>query len=317
MPLAEFSLIEKYFSTLGPARSDVLLAVGDDAAQVVLPPNMTLVAAIDTMVAGVHFPENTSAVDVGYKLLAVNLSDIAAMGAEPTWFTLALTLPHSDEAWLAGFASGMSDLAQRHQVQLVGGDTTKGPMVLSLQAQGLVPEAECLRRSGATSGDNIYVTGCVGDAALGLKVALQGAAYPDGGYLLNRLNRPIPRVEIGIALRGIASSAIDISDGLLADLGHICRQSGVAAQLDLNQLPLSAAYRSASVGIDVALSGGDDYELCFTAGVAHHQHIQQLAQQYNCPINCIGKMVEGEGIHCFLDNQPYQAEKRGYQHFSG
>ncbi|MCF6219408.1 MAG: thiamine-phosphate kinase [Gammaproteobacteria bacterium] len=317
MALAEFSLIEKYFSALGTARDDVLLGVGDDGAQLVVPADMSLVVAIDTMVEGVHFPVNTTAEDIGYKLLAVNLSDMAAMGAEPAWFTLALTLPESDEAWLAGFAKGIAMLANHHGVQLVGGDTTKGPRVLSLQAHGLVPAQQSLKRSGAEVGDGIYVTGTLGDAALGLRIALEGKHYSDSDYLLQRLNRPTPRVSLGMALRPIAHSAIDLSDGLLADLSHICKQSNVAAVLELNQLPLSPAYRATPATIDTALNGGDDYELCFTASRAAGESLKRLAQQHNCAISCIGEVVEGEGVSCYLDGKFYPTKKTGYQHFAG
>ncbi len=317
MALAEFSLIEKYFSALGAPRADVLLGVGDDAAQLSVPPDMSLITAVDTMVAGVHFPDNTRSDDIGYKLLAVNLSDLAAMGAEPAWFTLALTLPESDESWLGGFAEGMSGLALQHGIQLVGGDTTRGPLVLSLQAHGLVPVEQSLKRSGAQLGDRIYVTGSLGDAALGLGIALDGAHYPDSAYLLERLNCPTPRVALGIALRSIAHSAIDLSDGLLADLDHICQQSGVAARLELSRLPLSTAFRAAAAHIDTALNGGDDYELCFTASADSDSTLQMLARQHGCAISCIGTVVEGEGVVCHLDGKLYPVEKAGYRHFKG
>ncbi len=316
MSLGEFSLIEKYFSALGASRADVLLGVGDDAAQVAVSLPQTLVMAIDTMVEGVHFPVNTSPSDVGYKLLAVNLSDMAAMGAAPCWFTLALTLPHSDEAWLSSFASGMTELAIEHDIQLIGGDTTKGPMVLSLQAHGLVMPERCLTRSGAKLGDDIYVTGTLGDAALGLKVALGDCKYPESTYLLSRLNRPTPRVELGKAISSWANSAIDISDGLLADLGHICRKSGVGAQIQLESLPLSSAYLRADVGYNMALCGGDDYELCFTASVQYRETILSLSEQYDCPVSCIGKVTSGDAIECIHFGERYQVSRQGYQHFA-
>ncbi|VAW84962.1 Thiamine-monophosphate kinase [hydrothermal vent metagenome] len=211
----------------------------------------------------------------------------------------------------------MSGLALQHGIQLVGGDTTRGPLVLTLQAHGLVPVEQCLKRSGAQVGDHIYVTGSLGDAALGLAVALDGARYPDSAYLLERLNRPTPRVALGIALRSVAHSAIDLSDGLLADLGHICQQSNVGALLELNQLPLSTAFRAAAAHIDTALNGGDDYELCFTASADSDSTLQALARQHGCAISCIGKVVEGEGVVCHLDGKPYPVEKAGYQHFRG
>jgi len=316
MALAEFSLIQRYFARLGSSRGDVLLGVGDDAAQLQVPNDQTLVTAIDTLVSGVHFPEATPPADIGYKLLAVNLSDMAAMGAEPSWFTLALTLPRSDEAWLAPFAAGLSQLAEAHQLALVGGDTTQGPLVLSLQINGFVPVGQCLKRSGAQPGDRIYVTGTLGDAALGLQVAMKGLALTDGDYLVGRLNRPTPRVVVGLALRGIAHSAIDISDGLLADLGHITQQSGVAAQVQLQRLPLSSAYRAANPGYQPALTGGDDYELCFTAPPAAEDQIMAVADQCGCPISCIGEIVAGSGIRCFDGEIPATVATGGYQHFS-
>ncbi len=317
MALTEFSLIEKYFSALGSPRADVLLGIGDDAAQLLLAPDMSLVVSIDTMVCGIHFPENTSAADIGYKLLAVNLSDMAAMGAEPTWITLALTLPNTDEAWLKAFSTGLGELALQSGVQLVGGDTTKGPMVLSLQAHGVVPNSEALKRSGAQVGDDIYVSGTLGDAALGLKVALEGTEYIDSDYLLQRLNRPTPRVTLGLALRNIAHSAIDISDGLIADLTHICEKSSVSMQLELSKIPLSTAYQNAGIGYIAAVTGGDDYELCFTAAVDKKQAIQQLSKQLELPIHCIGKVTSGNGgVNCRLNGQPHQITEHGYQHFT-
>lgn len=321
MALSEFSLIERFFSHPDIVRDDVLIGVGDDGAQLRVPSDQTLVVSIDTMVAGVHFFPDVDPADLGYKLLAVNLSDLAAMGADPAWMTLALTLPQADESWLQGFAQGLSQLANGHRVQLVGGDTTRGPLVLTLQAHGFVPAQCIVTRAGARPGDRIYVTGTLGDAGLALRI-MRGeprAAVVAVDFLRQRLLRPSPRVEVGRALRGIASAAIDISDGLIADLGHILKRSRVGAQLRLEALPLSDAYTTVFMnGLDYvsALSGGDDYELCFTAPAHQHERIQAIAGECACPITCIGEIVEEGGLSITLHGEPYQPSSPGYDHFA-
>ncbi|MEW5756673.1 MAG: thiamine-phosphate kinase [Pseudomonadota bacterium] len=320
MARSEFSLIASYFSRLGAARDDVRLGVGDDAAIVTVAAGYELAIAVDTMVSGVHFFPDTDPYLIGYKLLAVNLSDMAAMGAEPNWMTLALTVPQADEHWLEDFSKGLADLALAHGVQLIGGDTTRGPLTLSLQIHGLVPQGTALMRKGAQPGDLIFVTGTLGDAGLGLKIA-QGALTVSGAerdYLLGRLHRPTPRVELGMALRAVATSAIDVSDGLLADLGHILEASGVGAQIQLEQLPLSNAYRNAQPEVDysAALGGGDDYELCFTAPAQQQQNIIERAQKTNTPITCIGTITPAPGIICRLHGNTYQPKLNGYDHFA-
>ncbi|GAB4261526.1 MAG: thiamine-phosphate kinase [Methylomicrobium sp.] len=266
MPAAEFDLIERFFANRKAFRSETELGVGDDCALLNVPPGYRLAISTDTMVENVHFFAGTEPLDLGYKLLAVNLSDLAAMGAEPIAATLAMTLPSADEAWLDRFATGFFELARCYRVDLIGGDTTSGPLTLTVQVFGLVPNESPLLRSGARAGDGIYVTGQLGDAGLGLKI-VQGyrGSYDDSA--LKRFNRPLPRVEQARALRGIANSCIDVSDGLAQDLSHILRQSGVGACLDWQALPLSDAVREYIETTGdwlLPLAAGDDYELCFT-----------------------------------------------------
>ncbi len=242
MALSEFELIRSYFSHTGCHRDDVVLGVGDDCALLQPPSGMQLAVSIDTLVEGVHFFPNTDPESLGHKTLAVNLSDLAAMGAQPAWVTLALTLPRSDPSWLEGFSRGFAALAKRYGVQLIGGDTTSGPLNISVQVHGFVEPAKALRRDAAQPGDLIYVTGTLGDAGLALLQA-RGDTVVGGGFegVMHCLERPEPRVDAGLAVTGTATGGIDISDGLLSDLGHICRASGVGARLQLTQIPLSAA----------------------------------------------------------------------------
>lgn len=337
MSASEFDLIRRYFTEPAGGRADVQLGIGDDAAVLRPPLGMELVAAIDTLVAGVHFPPDTDAESIGHKALAVNLSDLAAMGAEPAWAMLALTLPQADERWLAGFARGFFALARAHNVALIGGDTTRGPLTVSVQIQGFVPPGAAFRRGGARPGDVIYVTGTLGDAGLALLLGREpGIGSPDTrAYLRRRLDRPQPRVQEALRLRGLAQAAIDVSDGLLADLGHILEASGVGATLDLAQLPLSPAFRagldalsaaahpvlrqftSGLAWADLALSSGDDYELCFT--VSPHQRVQMDAlTAAGLPCTCIGAIDAEPGLRCRLaDGSPYQPPRCGYDHFTG
>ena len=318
--MSEFDLIQTYFSHLTSARSDVSLGIGDDAALVRVPPGQQLAVSVDTLVSGVHFLPSVSPRDLGHKALAVNLSDMAAMGAEPAWATLALTLPEADGTWLAGFAEGFAALADRHGVALIGGDTTRGPLSLSVQIQGLVPEGQALTRAGARAGEGIYVTGCLGDAALCLKL-MQSLPSETAriDQLRERLERPQPRVEAGLALRGLASSAIDVSDGLLADLGHILQASGVGATLELKQLPLSGVYadwQAHSGDWSLALTGGDDYELCFTAPDELRPRIERLAVELALPISRIGRIEPEPGLQVRLpDGRPWEGSVSGFDHF--
>jgi len=313
----EFDLIRKYFTRPG-TRQDVILGVGDDAALLRVPPDQELVVCVDTLVSGVHFPADTPAQAVGHKALAVNLSDIAAMGATPAWATLALTLPEADEAWLAEFSEGFLGLARRYDVDLVGGDTTQGPLSVTVQVMGLVPRGQALRRAGARAGEGIYVTGTLGDAALGLRQwAHRGQGDGNTDWLVERLTHPSPRIEAGLALRGQARCAIDLSDGLLADLGHVLEASGVGATLQLSEMPLSEAFRALcgdAPDWGLALAGGDDYELLFTLpeGVAG-----LLRTCVPTPFNRIGTIDAEPGLRLLDDDgRPFSLLTPGYQHFT-
>ena len=315
MALSEFELIAAYFATSDIARGGegVLLGIGDDAAILRPPPGEDLVVSIDTLVAGVHFPLAMSARDLGHRALAVNLSDLAAMGARPLWFTLALTLPAADEAWLDGFTGGMAALARQAGIALIGGDTTRGPLSITVQVHGAVPQGRALRRDGARPGDEVWVSGWPGLAALGLKGML-GEAAPEPAALAAFLG-PLPRLALGRGLLDIATAAIDVSDGLLADAAHIAERSGARLELDAGALPLAAALL-ASVARDAAirlcLGGGDDYELCFTAPAARADAIQRLAATLALPGTRIGRVVEGEGISC----AGAAPDIAGYRHFA-
>ncbi len=301
MPLSEFSIIAQYFNR-SAQRDDVLLGVGDDAALLEVPPGMHLAVSVDTMVAGRHFPMETSPEAIGHKALAVNLSDMAAMGADPAWATLALTLPQPDTDFLAGFTAGFYRLAERWGVALVGGDTVRGPLQIVVQIQGLVPRGKALRRSGARIGDHLFVTGTLGDAGAGLR-HIQGQLCGEGtqvAKLRRRLDYPSPRVQAGLALRDIASAAIDISDGLLADLGHILAASSVGAEIELDAIPFSTALGSCVVDtsdrLRLALTSGDDYELCFTVPEENLADLHRVAGEWGCGISRIGRIVEGNSI---------------------
>lgn len=322
MSLSEFNLIERYFTARGVRRDDVVLGVGDDCALLRVPPGMELAVSIDALVEGRHYPPATDPVAVGHKALAVGLSDLAAMGAEPAWATLALSLPEVDEAWLQGFADGLFALAQRFHVQLVGGDTVRGPRVISLQLHGFVPQGAALRRDGAKDGDLIYVTGTPGDAGFGLELALgrRSATGAQADYLRGRLDRPEPRIAAGLQLRGIASAAIDISDGLAADLGHILQRSGVGARLELAQLPASTALQQlvpqAEQRWRYALGSGDDYELCFTVPPERRAAVERLCATLDCGCHLIGRIVSGSGLRLVRpDGTLLPDSPHGFDHF--
>jgi thiamine-monophosphate kinase len=316
--LDEFDLIDRFFRRQRVQREDVALGIGDDAAVVRAPADGRLVVTTDVLVGGVHFPAHTGPSDIGYKALAVNLSDIAAMGASPAWATLGLTLPDPDESWLEHFASGFLALAERHCVQLVGGDLTGGPLCIAVQLTGIVGTSGYLSRGGARDGDEIYVSGTVGDAALGLQVVdgTLRVSEQDGAYLRGRLNRPVPRVELGRALAGRASAAIDVSDGLVADLGHLCNSSRVGASLEVDALPLSPAYRRAlpGVGWEAALTFGDDYELCFTVPLGYVDDVERISRELDLPLTRIGR-VGGDKVTWTMEGEPLSLSEHGYQHF--
>ena len=301
----------------------MVLGIGDDCAILSVPQDKQLVVSVDTLVSGVHFPEQTAAEDIGYKSLAVSLSDMAAMGAQPAWVSLALALPCLEETWLADFCRGFFTLAQRYNVQLVGGDTTTGPMVITTQIQGFVAQHQALRRSGAKPGDLIYVTGNIGEAGLGLlllqkKLQLPAQFTAIHYKLIARLNRPTPRVEIGLTLRGIATAAIDISDGVAADLNHILEMSNVGARIDVQTIPVSECFAEIAAqigGWKHPLTAGDDYELLFTAPLPMQEKVQQIAGELDCKITCIGQIEQAPGLRCYLGDKLLELDTLGYEHF--
>jgi len=318
MTYSEFDLIQRFFTEQSIQRADVPLGIGDDAALLAAPPGHLLAVSVDTLIAGVHFPLDTAAQAVGYKSLAVNLSDLAAMGAEPAWVTLALSLPEPDEAWLTGFAQGFFELASEHGVQLVGGDTTRGPLSITVQVTGFVPQGQALMRNGAKPGDGIFLTGTVGDAGLGLRLYQQQLAASNdvAAKLIQRLEFPVPRIATGLALRGYASSAIDVSDGLAADLAHVLTASGVGADIRIDQLPLSAAYRSLASADDwqAAVSAGDDYELCFTLPAT--QEVVTLAG-LDCDCTRIGEISASPGLRWRdANDRQLTVSNTGFDHFT-
>ena len=315
--LGEFELIRRYFGRLGASRADVLLGVGDDAALVAPPEGQVLVTALDTLVEGVHFMPDDPPDSIGHRALAVNLSDLAAMGATPAWFLLSLSLARVDEPWLAGFAAGMDALATRHGVALIGGDTTSGRLTVSVTVLGFVPPGLALRRDGARIGDAIFVSGSVGDAAAGLALR-QGrltGSPGDAVVLEQRYLKPEPRVVLGSALRGLASACIDVSDGLGGDLAKLCEASGAGADLHGEALPVSAAMQRTVGGARqraLVLGGGDDYELLFTVPPERHAAVATLARQL--PLSFIGEITAVRGVRC--DGVPLEGEAgHGFDHF--
>ncbi len=317
MATSEFRLIESYFEQRRLGRDDVALGIGDDAALLRPQQGMLLVTAVDTLISGVHFPENTSPAAIGHKVLAVNLSDLAAMGAVPAWATLSLSLPEPDETFLRAFSDGFFALAEQFNVELVGGDTVRGPLVLTAQVHGQLAEGEELTRSGARPGDLLFVSGTLGDAAAGLEL-VQGSGSLDcdgADRLRQRLDYPTPRVALGRALCGLATSCIDISDGLCADLGHLMERSHLGAEIDSSLLPLSTelvAIKGESAARQLALHGGDDYELCFTVPEAKEAELMRLATTFEVTVSRIGEMTNEVGmLRC--DGEPIACA--GYDHF--
>ena len=316
----EFEIIRTFFATQPVTRADVTLGIGDDAALLQVPTGQELVATTDTLVAGIHFLEDADPSDLGYRALAVNLSDLAAMGAEPAWATLSLTLPVAQPEWLEGFCSGFYDLARQFRVQLVGGNLAKGPLNITVGAFGHVPAGSALRRAGARNGDGIYVTGTLGDAALALNHLLGRQRLEAGTFALvrDRLFRPQPRVVEGQRLRDMATAAIDISDGLLADLGHVLEASKVGARVELARLPLSEAYRSvlSQTGWNPALTQGDDYELCFTVPPERAAALEALATEFDGPVTRIGEIVAQPGLTVLdASGKHFIADGVGHDHF--
>ncbi|HEY7986436.1 MAG TPA: thiamine-phosphate kinase [Methylophilaceae bacterium] len=314
---SEFDIIARFFTRHSP---QAILGVGDDAALIVPGNGTEVVVSTDMLVEGTHFLPNTNAEKLGWKALAVNVSDLAAMGADPRWATLSLSLPKINESWLADFSKGFFECAERFGVDLIGGDTTRGPLNISITIMGEVPHGMALRRSAAQSGDDIWVTGRLGNAALGL-AALKGEVPADGlEECIAALHTPQPRIELGIALRGTAHAAIDISDGLMADLGHILKRSRRGADIRLNDIPRSASISSMMrqpLGMHCLLAGGDDYELCFTAPKRHDDRIVGLRDTLNIPIARIGSITSTNELR-LLDGygKPIEFDESGYDHFA-
>jgi thiamine-monophosphate kinase len=330
--MSEFDLIRRHFTRPTPS---ALLGVGDDAALFQVSEGNVLAVSSDMLVSGTHFFPDADPYWLGHKTLAVNLSDMAAMGANPRWATLAIALPSVDEAWLSAFSAGFFALAQQHKVALIGGDTTRGALNLCVTIFGEVPQHQALRRAGAQVGDEIWVSGCLGDAALALAHLQQRIELTEAEFaaVAPALHQPQPRVALGLALRGIANSALDISDGLLGDLAHILDASQVGATVELASIPVSETLCSLThntltpnpspVGEgrgalfeQCVLSGGDDYELCFTAPIHHHADVVHRARKVGVPVTRIGHIVAGQG--CVVRDAAGKiitGERNGYDHF--
>lgn len=337
MPLGEFDLIERYFRAAGATRSDVPLGVGDDGAILRPPPGFDLVAVSDTLVEGVHFPKASAPRSIGHRALAVNLSDIAAMGATPAWALLSLTLPSVDEGWLAEFSAGLGALARAHEVALVGGDTTRGPLTLGVQVMGFVPQGEGLRRSGGRPGDLLCVSGTPGDAAAGLALLQREHARATArshavtvasatidaslAMLQQRFEYPTPRLALGARLRTLATACIDVSDGLHGDAAKLAAASGCAVHIDSQRLPRSVALAAAvSAGVftdaeaaGFTAAGGDDYELLFTLPPAALASLQ--AELARGEITVIGTLASGAGLWLMAQGVPQPATPGGFDHF--
>ena len=316
---SEFDLIARYFARPTP---QAILGPGDDCALLAPSPGMELAITTDMLVAGVHFLPDTDPQQLGWKTLAVNLSDLAAMGARPRWALLAGSLPEADEQWIAAFAAGLFACAKRYGVDLVGGDTTRGPLNLCITALGEVPAGKALRRDGAREGDDLWVSGQPGLAALGL-AQLQGQTQLPAALAsrcISALQRPLPRIELGLALQGegLANAAIDVSDGLLADLGHILERSGVAAEVFGTQLPYLPPGADPVLARQCQLAGGDDYELVFTAAPAKRLELAELAARLDLPLWRFGRIIAGTaGELSLLDenDQPLPIDRKGFDHF--
>lgn len=319
--MKEFDIIGRFFDLKSYQRKDVILGIGDDCAVTRVPEGQHLATTTDTLISGVHFPHDTPPAAIAHKALAVNLSDLAAMGAEPAWYSLSLSVPTADEAWLEAFSRSLFELSEYYSVQLIGGDTVQGPLSVTITAQGFVPQDQALTRSNAKPGDLLYVTGTLGDAALGLDIVQgkQTIATHCTDFLVNRLNYPSARLLAGTALRRIASSCIDVSDGLLGDLGHVLRASNCGARVQVNQLPLSIAMRE-SVDLEqayqYALNGGDDYELLFTVDEEHKGHMETTLANGNIVATCIGQLTGLPGkLELRLNDEPYAAQSQAFEHF--
>lgn len=314
--MAEFDLIAKYFTR--PAQVD--LGIGDDAALVSVRPGYQLAISADMSVAGTHFFADVDPFVIGWKSMAVNVSDMAAMGAKPKWATLSIALPEIDEHWLAGFSAGLFACAKDYDVALIGGDTTRGPLNIAINIMGEVPQGQALQRCGAKVGDDVWVSGELGCAALWLQHRLGRLTIQEGELpvLAAAMHHPQPRVQLGLALRGIATAALDISDGLLADLSHLLRASGVGAVLDWQAVPKSTRLQSHvnhSIFAQAVLAGGDDYELCFTAPMSQRARLRTLSEQLDLPLSCIGQVTAATDLKVLDGPSAMELPQKGYDHF--
>ncbi|TRX57419.1 thiamine-phosphate kinase [Thalassomonas sp. M1454] len=319
--MKEFELIKEFFTAQPVSRKDVAMGIGDDCALIQANDDKLIAVTTDTLVAGVHFPLNTPPRAIGHKAVAVNLSDIAAMGAEPCWISVAITLPEVDQQWLKEFTAGIFELTEYFNVQLIGGDTTKGPLSITITAQGTVPAGKALCRSGARNGDYIYVTGDIGDAGLALAAINKEVELSEQDFAkaLEKLNYPKPNVLTGQLIREYATSAIDVSDGLLADLEHICRASTLGAVIDLENIPLSDVMKNnleQKKAIEMALTAGDDYQLIFTASATNKVGLETAMSHADIEYSCIGQLNTSDEINLNLNGKPFELSKVGYQHFS-
>jgi thiamine-monophosphate kinase len=330
MPVSEFDLIRTYFNKPGliPTQEQsarIPLGIGDDCALIDLPPEKLLAVSMDTLIADVHFPAKADPALIAQRALAVNLSDLAAMGAEPLAFTLALSLPKAEESWLQAFSLGLETLVQTYHCPLIGGDITKGSLSITIQVHGLLNKDEVMTRKGAKPGDLVYVSGELGSAGLALSLMSNGMSLdkPDTKELHVAYFQPEPRISLGQGCAGIASAAIDISDGLMADLGHIAKQSDVGIELDAKAIPVARAVKKImgamgdrSKGLNLALTAGDEYELAIIVAEDRREALQQTAVAINVPLTLIGRVVKGSRVKC-LDNNGHEIEVKnlGYQHF--
>jgi len=318
--MKEFEIIKRYLTLDSAKRKDVIQGIGDDCALVKLPRGQRLAMSMDTLIGDVHFIADSNAADIAHKAIAVNLSDLAAAGAEPAWLTLSLSLPEFNETWLKDFSQGLKSITEFFGVQIIGGDTCRGPLSITVQAHGFVPEDVFLSRSKAKAGDLICVTGDLGDAALGLMIAQNKLQVPSekAAKLLKKYRTPNPRIAAGIALRGRATSAIDISDGLLADVNHISEQSEVGVLLRWEKIPLSDELQDAvepELQMRAALTGGDDYELCFTINEDDFDATKTALEAVGTNCIAIGRLTGKPGIRLLHHKKEIELGELGYQHF--
>lgn len=330
MAVSEFDLIKTYFNKPGliPTKEQsarIPLGIGDDCALIEIPPEKLLAVSMDTLIADVHFPAKADPALIAQRALAVNLSDLAAMGAEPLAFTLALSLPKADESWLQAFSLGLETLVQTYHCPLIGGDITKGSLSITIQVHGLLNKGKVMTRNGAKSGDLVYVSGELGAAGLAVSLMNNGMSLdkPDTKELHTAYFQPVPRVNLGQGCAGLASAAIDLSDGLMADLGHIAKQSDVGIELNAKAIPVArvvkrimSAMGDKSQGLNLALTAGDEYELALIVAEDQQEALQQTAADLNVPLTLIGHVVKGTRVKCLNnDGQEIEVKTSGYQHF--